>query len=68
MATARQAGGATTTRNVIAFLVALSLLLSLLVAVSACGDEDLVLPGMVRFTPTPADEPTDTPDPDEDDT
>jgi hypothetical protein len=63
MATVTDRESATATKNVAAFLVALFVLLSILIAVASCGDEDLILPGQIPFTPT--SEATDTPDPDE---
>ena len=46
-----------------AFLIALFVLISILIAVTSCGDNDLVLPGSIPFTPTSV--ATDTPDPNE---
>jgi hypothetical protein len=63
MATVTDRDSATATKNVVAFLIALFVLLSILIAVSSCGDDDLILPGSVPFTPTTS--ATDTPDPDE---
>jgi hypothetical protein len=63
MATVTDRESATATKNVAAFLIALFVLLSILIAVASCGDEDLFLPGQIPFTPT--SEATDTPDPDE---
>jgi hypothetical protein len=61
MTTATDLENATATKNVVAFLMALFVFLSILIAVASCGNDDLVLPGGLRFTPTSA--PTDTPDP-----
>ena len=63
MATVTDRESATATKNVVAFLIALFVLISILIAVTSCGDNDLVLPGSIPFTPTSA--ATDTPDPDE---
>ena len=52
-------------RDGYAFVAAILVLACLLAALSSCGDEDLIFPGEIPFTPT--SEPTDTPDPDEDD-
>ena len=63
MATVTDRQSATATKNVVAFLVALFVLLSIVIAVTSCADNDLVFPGEIPFTPTSA--ATDTPDPDE---
>jgi hypothetical protein len=63
MATVTDPGSATAAKNVVAFLVALFVLISILIAVTSCGDDDLILPGSIPFTPTSV--ATDTPDPDE---
>jgi hypothetical protein len=46
-------------------IAALFVLLGVAVHMVGCGDNDLIFPGQVPFTPTSEPEPTDTPDPDE---
>jgi hypothetical protein len=67
MATATDPESATTTKNLVAFFIALFVLLSILIAVASCGENDLVFPGQAPFTPT-SDDATNTPtETDEDD-
>lgn len=49
-------------RNLLAFVAAFLVFVCLLVALSSCGNDDLIFPGDIPFTPT--SEPTDTPEPD----
>jgi hypothetical protein len=68
MATVTDRGSATGWKNLGAFLLALLILLSILIGAASCGDDDLILPGELPFTPTPDEEdPTNTPEEDEDD-
>ena len=66
---ARNDRGAKRRRSEVAALVAaLLVLLGVALGTVSCGDDDLIFPGEIPFTPTEAEaEATDTPDPDEED-
>ena len=54
-----------TRRDFAALAVAVAVFASVLLGIAACGDEDLFFPGEIPATAT--EDPTETPDPDEDD-
>lgn len=53
--------------EVLSLLAVLLVLLGVAVNTVSCGNDDLIFPGDIPFTPTEPDaDPTDTPDPDDD--